>query len=153
MLRYTEALLNYAEACIELGQDAEARDWLNRLRFRSGMPALTESGDALRERYRNERRIEMAYEEQRYHDTRRWMIASTTLGRKANGISIVGTLKPGKTVSLYRYDPTNYDYSYRVVDIDPGKENRLWLDKMYYLPVHRDEMNRNNKLIQNPGYQ
>lgn len=151
-LRYTEAVFNYAEACIELGQDAEARTWLNKVRFRAGMPALTESGDALRQRYRNERRIEMAFEEQRYHDARRWMIAPTTLGRKANIINIVGTLKAGKTVSLYKYDPTSYDYTYKVVELDPGKENRTWLDKMYFLPIHRDEMNRNNKLLQNPGY-
>ncbi|RYF72592.1 MAG: RagB/SusD family nutrient uptake outer membrane protein [Cytophagaceae bacterium] len=151
-LRYTEAAFNYAEACIELGQDAEAKTWLNRIRFRSGMPALTETGDALRQRYRNERRIEMVFEEQRYHDARRWMIAPTTLGRKANTISITGTLKAGKTMTQYRYDPTSYDYAYRVVEIDPGKENRAWLDKMYFLPVSRDEINRNNKLVQNPGY-
>jgi hypothetical protein len=150
--RYTEAVFNYAEALIELGQDAEARDWLNKIRFRAGMPALTESGAALKERYRNERRIEMAFEEQRYHDARRWMIAPTTLGRKATIVSITGTLKPGKSVTLYKYDPTSYDYSYKVVELDPGKENRTWLDKMYFLPIHRDEMNRNNKLIQNPGY-
>lgn len=150
--RYTEAVFNYAEACIELGQDAEARTWLNKIRFRAGMPALTESGAALRERYRNERRVEMVFEEQRYHDARRWMIAPTTLGRKANTISITGTLKPGKTVSLYRYDPSSYDYSYKVVEIDPGKENRAWADKMYFLPISRDEMNRNSKLLQNPGY-
>ncbi len=150
--RYTEAVFNYAEACIELGEDAEAKTWLNKIRFRSGMPALTETGDALRQRYRNERRIEMVFEEQRYHDARRWMIAPSTLGRKANTISITGTLKAGKSVSLYRYDPTSYDYTYRVVEIDPGKENRAWLDKMYYLPIYRDEMNRNSKLVQNPGY-
>jgi hypothetical protein len=150
--RYTEAVFNYAEACIELGEDAEARTWLNKIRYRSGMPALTETGDALRQRYRNERRIEMVFEEQRYHDARRWMIAPATLGRKANTISITGTLKAGKTVSLYKYDPTSYDYAYRVVEIDPGKENRAWLDKMYFLPISRDEMNRNSKLIQNPGY-
>ncbi|MBC7921206.1 MAG: RagB/SusD family nutrient uptake outer membrane protein, partial [Ferruginibacter sp.] len=124
--RYTEAVFNYAEALLELGQDAEARTWLNKIRFRAGMPALTETGAALKERYRNERRIEMVFEEQRYHDARRWMIAPTTLGRKANTISISGTLKPGKTVALYKYDPTSYDYSYKVVDIDPGKENRAW---------------------------
>ncbi|WP_128545986.1 RagB/SusD family nutrient uptake outer membrane protein [Larkinella soli] len=152
--RYTEAVLNYAEALIELGQDADARTWLNRIRFRAGMPAIpvTETGAALRERYRNERRVELAFEEHRYHDTRRWMIAPTTLGRKANGITITGILKPGKTVSLYKYDPTSYDYTYKVTEIDPGKENRNWADKQYYLPIHRDEMNRNNKLIQNPGY-
>lgn len=150
--RYTEAVFNYAEACIELGEDAEAKTWLNKIRFRSGMPALTETGDALRQRYRNERRVEMVFEEQRYHDARRWMIAPSTLGRKANTISITGTLKAGKSVSLYRYDPTSYDYTYRVVEIDPGKENRAWLDKMYYLPISRDEINRNSKLVQNPGY-
>ena len=151
--RYTEALFNYAEACIELGEDAEAKTWLNKVRFRAGMPALTETGAALKERYRNERRIEMAFEEQRYHDARRWMIAPTTLGRKVGWISITGTLKPGKTVTTYKYDPTNYNYSYKLVEGDPGKENRAWSDKMYFLPINRDEMNRNNKLQQNPGYQ
>lgn len=141
-LRYTEAVFNYAEALIELGDDATARTWLNKIRFRAGMPALTESGDALKQRMRNEKRIEMYMEEQRYHDTRRWMIAPTTLGRKANGININGTLKAGKNVTLYKYDPTNYDYTYKVFEIDPGKENRAWLDKQYYLPIHRDEMNR-----------
>jgi hypothetical protein len=151
-LRYTEAVFNYAEACIELGQDAEARAWLNKIRFRSGMPALTESGDALRQKYRNERRIEMAFEEQRYHDARRWMIASTTLGRKVEIMNVIGTLKAGKTVTLYKYDPTSYDYQYKVVQMDPGKENRAWADKMFFLPIHRDEMNRNKNLVQNPGY-
>jgi len=152
VLRFTEAALNYAEACIELGQDEEARTWLNRIRFRVGMPAVTESGDALRERYRNERRIEMAFEEQRYYDVRRWMIAPSTLDRQANGINIIGKLKPGKTLSIYRYDPEYYDYSYAVFDIDPGKENRAWSDKMYWMPIHRDEINRNSNLVQNPGY-
>ncbi|AWW33094.1 RagB/SusD family nutrient uptake outer membrane protein [Echinicola strongylocentroti] len=151
-LRYTEAVLNYVEACIELGQEEEARTWLNRIRYRVGMPAINDSGEALMDRYRNERRIEMAYEEQRYHDCRRWMIPEETLGRKANGINIVGEFKPGESLSLYRYDTEIYDYSYQVTPIDPGKENRQWLDKMYFLPIHQNEMNRNAQLVQNPGY-
>jgi hypothetical protein len=152
ILRYTEAVLNYVEASIELGQDAEARTWLNKIRFRAGMPAVTESGDALRQRYRNERRVEMAYEEQRFHDARRWMIAPQTLGNKAKIIDIKGTLKPGADVKLYRYDPTKYNYTYTPQDIASGIENRAWNDKMYYLPIHRDEINRNKNLVQNPGY-
>ncbi|OYX24426.1 MAG: RagB/SusD family nutrient uptake outer membrane protein [Algoriphagus sp. 32-45-6] len=152
VLRYTEAVLNYVEASIELGQEDEAKAWLNQLRFRVGLPAITETGEALKARYRNERRIEMAYEEQRYHDTRRWMIAAETLGRKANGINITGTLKPGQSTSIYRYDPEMYNYVYKVIEMDPGKENRQWLDKMYYYPIHRDEINRNSELVQNPGY-
>jgi hypothetical protein len=151
-LRYTEAVLNYIEASIELGDEAEALLWLNQIRFRAGMPAVAETGTALRDRYRNERRVELAYEEHRYHDARRWMIAPETLGQKAGRINITATLKPGKDVRVYKYDPDNYNYKYEPLDIDPGIENRAWLDKMYYLPIHRDEINRNNKLVQNPGY-
>ncbi len=152
LIRYTEAVLNYAEACIELGEDAEAKTYLNKIRFRAGMPAITETGSALRERYRNERRVEMAYEEQRYHDARRWMIAPTTLGNQARIVQITGTLKAGKTVTIYKYDPNNYTYRYQVTNVDPGIENRKWLDKMYFIPISRDEINRNSKLVQNPGY-
>ncbi len=151
-LRYTEAMLNYAEASIELGQDDEAKIWLNKIRYRAGMPAITETGDALRQRYRNERRIELVYEEHRYHDARCWMIAPETLGQTAKIILVEGTLKPGANVTLYKYDTNNYDYTYTVADLDPGFENRQWLDKMYFLPLERDEVNRNDKLVQNPGY-
>lgn len=152
ILRYTEAMLNYVEASIELGQDAEARTWLNKIRFRAGMPAITESGAALMEQYRNERRVELAYEEHRYHDARRWMIAEETLGEQVQIILVEGKLKPGTNVTLYKYDPENYNYTYTVTDLDPGFENREWLDKMYFLPIQRDEMNRNAQLVQNPGF-
>jgi len=152
LLRYTEAILNYVEACIELGEEAEARAWLNKIRFRAGMPAITSSGDELMEEYRNERRVELVFEEHRYHDARRWMIADETIGQQVEIISIEGTLKPGESVSLYKYDPEKYNYEYTVQQIDPGIENRQWLDKMYFLPISRDEMNRNEALVQNPGY-
>ena len=154
MFRYTEAILNYVEACIELGEENEAKIWLNKVRFRAGMPAIptTETGAALKARYRNERRIELAYEEHRFFDARRWMIAAETIGRKANIINITGTLKAGKSVTLYQYNPDNYTYTYAVSNIDPGIENRNWDDKMYFTSLHRDEVNRNTKLVQNPGY-
>ena len=152
--RYTEAVLNYVEANIELGLDGEAQTWLNKIRFRAGMPAVTETGDALRQRYRNERRIEMAYEEQRYHDARRWMIAPTTLGKKLVYMSVTATLKPGATApSPYRHDENLYTYSYTPVE-DNSLENRQWVDKMYFRPITRDEVNKNPKLKghNNPGY-
>jgi starch-binding outer membrane protein, SusD/RagB family len=151
-IRYTEIVLNYAEACIELGDDAEARTWLNRIRFRSGMPAITESGAALKTRYRNERRIELVYEEHRYHDARRWMIPQQTVGRGIKAINVTATLLPGKTALVpYRYDKTVYNYIYTVVD-NTENETRVWNDKMYYRPVSRDEISRNNKLVNNPGF-
>lgn len=150
--RYTEAVLNYVEACIELGEEAEALTWLNKIRFRAGMPAIAATGAALRDRYRNERRIELAYEDQRYHDCRRWMIAPATLGRKLVYIDVTAMLKPGATPPApYKHDETKYNYTYTPVE-NNSQENRKWDDKMYFRPIPNDEMNTNLKLIQNPGY-
>ena len=151
-IRFTEVVMNYAEACMALGQDAEAKTWINRIRFRAGMPAMTETGAALLARYQNERNVEMLFEDQRFYDVRRWMIAPAALGKQAQIIVITGKLKAGKTVSTYKYSKDNYAYSYSVQDLGTGKENRKWDDKLYFLPISRDEVNRNNKLIQNPGY-
>ncbi len=151
-LRYTEAVFNYIEASFELGDEITAREWLNKIRFRSGMPAVADAGAALETRYRNERRIEMAYEEQRYHDARRWMIAPQTLGRKLVYIRVVGTLKPGASMPVpYRKSTNALNYTYSPVE-DNSLENRTWVDKMYFLPILRDEVNKNEKLDQNPGY-
>lgn len=151
--RYTEAVMNYIEASIEVGQLAEALLWLNRIRFRSGMPAITATGqDELREIYRHERRIEMVYEEQRYHDARRWMIAKETLGRKTTYIKVTGKFKAGQTLSgKYKYDPSIYDYTYTPTT-ETAQEDRSWNDKIYFRPFSRDEINKNKELKQNPGY-
>ena len=109
--------------------------------------AITATGAALVDKLRNEKRIEMLFEEQRFHDTRRWMIAPSTLGRQPNGIQIVGTLKPGKDVKVYKYSTENYDYMYTVFAIDPGKEKRSWDDKMYFRPISRAEILRNDKSV------
>ncbi|WP_435353821.1 RagB/SusD family nutrient uptake outer membrane protein [Emticicia sp. SJ17W-69] len=151
-IRYTEMALNYAEACIETGDEAEATKWINRIRFRAGMPAVTDKGTTLRDRLRNERRIELVYEEHRYHDARRWMIPATTVGRGIKSINVDAKLKAGaKAPKLYKFDKSVYDYNYTVED-NTSNETRKWNDKMYYRVLSRDEMNRNNKLVQNPGY-
>jgi starch-binding outer membrane protein, SusD/RagB family len=68
-------------------------------------------------------------------------------------INVTGTLKPGATAPVpYRHDETIYNYKY-VPFVDNTLENRTWIDKMYFRPISRDEMNKNSKLIQNPGYQ
>ncbi|MEH6406534.1 MAG: RagB/SusD family nutrient uptake outer membrane protein [Leeuwenhoekiella sp.] len=152
--RYTELVLNYVEAVLEVGgNEGEAKMWLNQIRYRAGLPAVTASGQELMDIYRNERLLELAYEEHRYHDARRWMIAPTTLGAPAGIIQITGTLKAGANVSLYQYDTDNYNYSYVRGVIDPGFENRLWLDKSYFLPIRDNELKADTALIQNPGYE
>lgn len=151
-IRYTELVFNAIEANIELGNEAVALEWINKIRFRAGMPATSASGDELRDLYRNERRVELVYEEHRYHDARRWMISAETVGRGIQAIDVQATLKPGATPHVpYRHDKAVYNYSYTVVN-NTDNEVRTWDDKMYYRPISRDEINRNNLLIQNPGY-
>lgn len=151
-IRYTELAFNFIEASIAIGNEGPALDMLNKIRFRAGMPAAAVGGDELRDLYRNERRIELVYEEHRYHDARRWMIPATTVGRGIRSIDVIGALKGGATPHVpYRYDKAVYDYSYTVVN-NTENEVRTWNDKMYYRPISRDEVNRNDKLIQNPGY-
>ncbi len=153
-IRYTEVVLNYVEACIETGDEAEAKTWLNKIRFRAGLPAVTASGAGLTDIYRNERRIELAYEEHRYHDARRWLIAPTTLGRGIKIIHVDADLKVGQTaLAPYRYDETVYDYTYTVQD-NTDNETRTWKDKMYFRPMAKNEISQNAKLKDhnNPGY-
>lgn len=132
--RLGEIYLNYAEACLALNDEDEARKYINMLRERAGMPDITETGPALVARYRNERRIELAFEQHRYFDVRRWMIAPQVLNRNASGIIIE--------------DPLSGPVRYTVSKV----QNRAWNDKMYFLPILQDEMTRNKNLVQNPLY-
>ncbi len=82
LIRYAEVLLTYAEAKNEAsGPDATVYDALDQIRKRVGMPVIarTQSQASLREIIRNERRIELAAEGQRFFDIRRWNIASNVM--------------------------------------------------------------------------
>lgn len=138
-MRYAEVLLNYAEACIELKDEAEAKATLNLIRKRAGMPDITDSGLALRNRYRNERRVELAFEEHRFYDVRRWVIAPEAY-QQFSGVNVVYKLNSDHTTATI---PT----------ITPIVVQRSsWLDKAYLFPISRDEMNKNSLLVQNPNY-
>jgi hypothetical protein len=81
-IRYAEVLLNYAEAKNEAsGPDASVYSAINAIRKRAGMPDLEAglSKDQMRAKIRNERRIELAFEEHRFFDIRRWKIAESLL--------------------------------------------------------------------------
>ncbi len=137
-IRYTEILMNYAEATLALGQEGEAKQILNQIRKRAGMPDITESGPALVERYRHERRIELAFEDHRYFDVRRWMIAPEAY-QNAQGVSVRHkTDAAGNVIST----------TYSVIKA----QDRAWNPRFYLLPIKLDEMNRNSNLIQNPLY-
>jgi hypothetical protein len=146
-LRYAEVLLNYAEASANLGDTQDALWALNKVRSRVGMPDGPADGGpnrTLMERIRQEREVELAFEDHRYWDVRRWMIAPEVYSEGAKGIRIEGELDPnGQLLVDHRY---NYKYNVRLVD------QRQWNDKAYFLPITDEEMNRNPELVQKPGY-
>lgn len=159
-MRLAEMYLIAAEACVELGELEEAAKWLDVLRGRVALKpvreALTARGASfnqadLREFIRRDRRAELAYEQHRYFDVRRWMIADVTGNKPITGITVEGILKPGQTqYKPYIHNEEKYDYYYYVLDLN-SREVRAWDNKMYFAPILLDEMRRNPNLVQNPG--
>ncbi|SEW43898.1 RagB/SusD family nutrient uptake outer membrane protein [Chitinophaga arvensicola] len=139
-LRYAEVLLNYAEAQNEAaGPDGSVYDAINAIRFRSNMPELPKglSADSMRSRIRNERRIEMAFEEQRYFDVRRWKIAETTENIPAYGI-LPSKQSDGSIVYT------------KIIALANRKFDKA---KNYWVPIPQSEINSSGKkLRQNDGY-
>ena len=152
-MRYTEILLNYVEASINTSDEGEAKAWLNRLRYRNGLPAVTESGSALLEIYKRERDKELVNEDARLFDMKRWLEGPQSLNKQVQQILIQATQKPGTTVAAedYRKDTSLFDYSYRPTEI--VFENRIWQDHVYFMPIKQEEIDKDPSIIQNPGYQ
>ncbi|MDR0796677.1 MAG: RagB/SusD family nutrient uptake outer membrane protein [Tannerella sp.] len=158
-MRLAEMYTIAAEASVELGELEDAEKYIDILRARVGnvpiRQALAARGKSfnqadLREAIRHERRVEFAYESNRYYDVRRWLIADVTNSKPLCGIRVIARLKPGATQGMpYIHNETKYDYFYYVNPI--GNENRRWDNKMYFAPISLDEMRRNPNLKQNPG--
>ena len=137
-LRYAEILLNYAEAQNEaVGPDASVYDAINQIRERADMPDLPAglSQSEMREAIRRERQVELAFEEHRFYDVRRWMIAMETENEPAYGINIT---KSGNTLTYER---------------KVALDGRKFEQKHYWLPIPRAEIQSSgNKLEQSPNY-
>jgi starch-binding outer membrane protein, SusD/RagB family len=116
LMRFGEVLLNYAEAMNEAyGPDAKpsingtpavysAKEAVDMVRARSGvaMPALPAlDKDQFRERLRNERRVELAFEEHRFFDVRRWKIAEVTENMPLMGMRVESLDAPANTTFSY----------------------------------------------------
>jgi len=131
--------LNKAEALYNIGDENGAREALKPIRERAGMPAITASGADLLEAIKHERRIEFAFEEQRYFDVRRWKDAPKYFGTTVHAITIK------------KYPDGKKTYEVDKLRSDVGGD-RKWDDKMYWLPITKAEMDKNPNFVQNPGY-
>lgn len=136
--RYAEILLNYAEAQNEAaGPDQSVYDAVNAVRQRAGMPALSGlSKDQMREALQNERRVELAYEEHRYFDVRRWMIAMDVEN------------EPAKSIEITRASNGSLTYEEGI-----ALEGKKFEEKHYWFPIPLSDITASGgKLEQNPGY-
>lgn len=143
-LRLGEFYLDYAEAQYNLGNEAEAKSTtygVNVIRARAGMPAITQSGPALWAQIVNERQIELSFEEHRYFDIRRWLIADSVGNKTATGV-IVYKFKDGHTW----FDAHAKDGS-TITEV-----RKFSSPQEYWLPIPQAEINKNANLKQNPGY-
>lgn len=137
-MRLAEVILDYAEACIELGEIEEGMEAVNTIRNRAGLPSrlLSVSQEQAREWYRHERLIEMFAEGDRWYTIRKWMIAEDVM-------------KSFSPVYIYHF---NDDVSIYARDISVVADSRSFDTKNYWLPLSRTELNKAPQLQQNPGY-
>lgn len=152
VFRYAETLLNYAEAMNEAygpdndpkGYGKTAREAVNEVRNRSGvrMPAVeVPIGDiaAMRKAIKHERRIELAFEDHRYWDLKRWDDAKDVLNEPIRGVKV--TRKVENEHPIFSYN--EYEVSKRVF-VAP---------KMNLYPIPQSEIVKSgNVLVQNPNW-
>lgn len=146
IIRYAEVLLNYAEAMNEAygpesdpqGYGLTAKVAVEMIRSRAGLsPYELASGLSqgdMREVVRHERRIELAFEEHRFFDVRRWKTAEVVLGETIEGLRIA--------------DNGDGSFGYEIIEV----EDRVFTPKMYIYPIPLSEMNRNSALEQSPQW-
>ncbi len=134
-VRYAEVLLNHAEALNELGRGEDALVSLNKVRTRAKLPKITVSDkEALREIIREERKVELAFEGQRYWDLRRWKLATEVL----NGVRMHGT----------KITKDGDSFIYETVECDD--KDRVFKESYYKLPVPQNEIDNNPLCKQTP---
>ena len=151
IFRYGEVLLNAAEAVNEAYGPSEAYQYINELRSRVGMPAYSGmSKEQLRERIRNERRIELCFEDHRFFDERRWkLFENQTVSNEKNlpyykqvyNLYGVTVTKQGDKPE-YTYGPAR-NYPIRTFNTP----------KNYYLPIPDAEIKKLPNLGQNSGWE
>lgn len=137
IFRFAEILLIFAEATNEhSGPTAEVHEAVNSIRARVGMPPLPAglNQEQMREKIRHERRVELAFEDHRFFDVRRWRIAEET----QNGY-------------LHGYDVTKGENSGFYNRVSVGNPTKF--EKRHYLyPLSTQEILLNPALEQNPGW-
>lgn len=136
-LRYGEVLLNYAEAAVELGKIADAKTAINKIRERAGI-RLLDDAEVTRDRVRHERLVELAFENQRWWDYRRWHLSDKLFNNTR-----FHQIKP-------YYDVQKK--AYRFEEGIAGRFPKTFDPKIYHERIDPAEIAKDPNLIQNPNY-
>jgi hypothetical protein len=142
ILRYGEVLLNKAEACYRNGDTDGANAAVKALRARVGLPYSNKSGDALWQAIRQERRVELAFEDDWYWSLRRWKEAAENYPLGLNNYQVHGLKIEASAVE------GQYQYTYVSVD----DRDRNFPAKMYRFPLPEGELNSNPLVNQYPEW-
>ena len=147
ILRYADVLLMYAEACNELNDDVNARKYLNEVRARVGLDEVTASGNDLRKAIRTERRLELALENNRLYDIRRWT--------DDNGKKVICNLM-GANGTFVKYNTTQatadiFEWENQGEPSNKGATFNESRDLLFPIPLYEITMS-NGSIKQNPGW-
>ncbi|WP_224069447.1 RagB/SusD family nutrient uptake outer membrane protein [Arachidicoccus terrestris] len=159
-IRYADILLEYAEALNELNGSYSIASWdsaqiytisrsvdemqkgIRPVRIRAGLPdfsqAVYSSSTQLRKAIKRERQIELMGEQERYYDLRRWEDAANELALPIYGYNVLMTANQRdlfhQPVAAFALQST-------------------FASKMYFWPISIEELRRDSRLTQNPGWQ
>lgn len=158
-IRYAEVLLIYAEALNELGGSYNIPDYtgtkghsisrdvlemskaMSQVRIRAGLPDFDGSvygaKDVFRKALKRERQIELLGENHRYYDLRRWKDAPVEEATPVMGCNM---------------DMTSAQRDQFHTPVVIPSFPTIFIQKMYLWPIGHEELKRNNKLTQNPGW-
>jgi len=146
--RLGEVLLNAAEAAFELGQTGEALTYVNQVRERAGFPANSLTTLTLA-RLQNERRVELAFEDHRVWDLKRWRIAHEIWnGNATNPDAVMYALYPYRIVRPG--DPRDGKYVFVKLVAPRFRAPRLFQLGNYYSSIDQAVINNNPKIVRNP---
>ena len=153
-IRLAEVMLNYAEAAVEVGKTNEAFDMLKQIRKRAGINETSSNPEMkgkvyglnpnmnqteMREAVREERFIELLFEQKRLWDMRRWMIYDKLMNGQGKRHALVMNKQADNTYTTYLFDRDN----------TPMITNQ----NIYFLSMKRSEMSNNPNLEQTKGWE
>lgn len=154
--RMAEVYLNYVEAMNELTQSYtiegvtvsrdqnEMKRCFNLIRYRAGLPGITDADVAdverMRELIARERRIEFAWEGRRYHDLRRTKQAVIYENLPVTGLDVnVEEADKDKFYNIIRVRERDWTY-------------KVFTNRQTFFPIPKSEIDKNPNLDQMPGY-